>query len=180
MVHAQPDATALSFVETTSEDKVLSSRLSYSALESRSNRLGRYLRKRGIGPETVVGIFMERSLEMIIGMLGVLKAGGAYCPLDPRVSHGPPVLYDDREAGPRCCCPRMAVSRPPFPNKGFGSSLSMLIGSRFPGNPTPAFRVARCPRIWPISSSPRAPRVNRTAFRSRTSASSTWLIPKEK
>src|SRR5262249_15341127 len=45
--------------------------------------LARYLRAMGVGPEVLAGIFMDRSLEMLVGLLAVLKAGGAYLPLDP-------------------------------------------------------------------------------------------------
>lgn len=57
--------------------------LTYRALNEKANRLARYLRKEGVGPDMPVGICMERSLEMIICVLAVLKAGGAYVPLDP-------------------------------------------------------------------------------------------------
>ena len=57
--------------------------LSYSELNARANRLAHYLRKRGVGPETLVGICVERTPEMLVGILGILKAGGAYVPLDP-------------------------------------------------------------------------------------------------
>jgi amino acid adenylation domain-containing protein len=56
--------------------------LSYAELNHRANQLGHYLRQRGVGPETLVGIAIERSVPMIVAMLGVLKAGGAYLPLD--------------------------------------------------------------------------------------------------
>jgi len=55
--------------------------LSYGELNRRANQLGAYLRKLGVGPEVRVGLCMERSLNMVVGMLGVLKAGGAYIPL---------------------------------------------------------------------------------------------------
>ena len=58
-------------------------RLSYRDLNARANQLGRYLQKRGIGPEKLVGVSMERSPEMLIGLLGIWKAGGAYVPMDP-------------------------------------------------------------------------------------------------
>ena len=56
--------------------------LSYQELNQRSNQLAHVLRKLGIGPERVVGICTERSPEMVVALLAVLKAGGAYLPLD--------------------------------------------------------------------------------------------------
>ncbi|HEV7508685.1 MAG TPA: amino acid adenylation domain-containing protein [Thermoanaerobaculia bacterium] len=58
-------------------------RTTYRELEERSNRLARHLRSLGVGPETVVGLAADRSLELVMGLLAVLKAGGAYLPLDP-------------------------------------------------------------------------------------------------
>lgn len=69
-----PEAIAVIF-----EDK----QLTYQELNERANRLARHLQTLGVGPDTLVGIYMERSLDMIVGLLGVLKAGGAYVPLDP-------------------------------------------------------------------------------------------------
>ncbi len=60
------------------------SQLSYAELGQRANRLGHSLEERRIGPETLVGLWVNRSLEMIVGILGILKAGGAYVPLDPQ------------------------------------------------------------------------------------------------
>ena len=58
-------------------------KLTYRELDAKANQLAHYLRNAGAGPETLVGVFMERSLEMIVSLLGVLKAGAAYVPLDP-------------------------------------------------------------------------------------------------
>ena len=55
----------------------------YGELNARANQFGHYLRSLGVGREVLVGICMERSLEMIVALLGILKAGGAYVPLDP-------------------------------------------------------------------------------------------------
>src|SRR6266540_1003360 len=57
--------------------------LSYRELNERANRLARYLRGLGVGPEVMVGVCLERSVGMIVGLIGILKAGGAYVPLDP-------------------------------------------------------------------------------------------------
>lgn len=57
--------------------------LTYRELNTRSNQLAHYLKNRGVGIETPVGICLERPLEMVVGLLGILKAGGVYVPLDP-------------------------------------------------------------------------------------------------
>ncbi|WP_413465005.1 amino acid adenylation domain-containing protein [Aerosakkonema funiforme] len=57
--------------------------LTYQELNQRANQLAHYLRNLGVKPEVLVGICVHRSLEMVIAILGVLKAGGAYLPLDP-------------------------------------------------------------------------------------------------
>ncbi|HYP53657.1 MAG TPA: MupA/Atu3671 family FMN-dependent luciferase-like monooxygenase, partial [Pyrinomonadaceae bacterium] len=57
--------------------------LTYAELNARANKLARHLRALGAGPETRVGIYAERSIEMAVALLGVLKSGGAYVPLDP-------------------------------------------------------------------------------------------------
>jgi amino acid adenylation domain-containing protein len=58
-------------------------RLTYGELNARANQLARYLRTVGVGPDTIVGICVQRSLDMVIGILGIIKAGGAWLPLDP-------------------------------------------------------------------------------------------------
>ncbi len=58
-------------------------RLSYRALNERANRLAHALRARGVEPDTLVGLFMERGPDMVAALLAILKAGGAYLPLDP-------------------------------------------------------------------------------------------------
>jgi len=57
--------------------------LNYKDLNRSANQVARYLRKKGVGPDVPVGICMEKSLDLIISLLGILKAGGAYVPLDP-------------------------------------------------------------------------------------------------
>ncbi|MFZ6028858.1 MAG: condensation domain-containing protein, partial [Chloroflexota bacterium] len=55
----------------------------YGELDARANRLAHYLQALGVGAESLVGILVERSLDMVVGLLGILKAGGTYVPLDP-------------------------------------------------------------------------------------------------
>lgn len=57
--------------------------LTYAELNARANQLAHYLRQQGVGSEIIVGLCLERSLELIIGLLAILKAGGAFLPLDP-------------------------------------------------------------------------------------------------
>lgn len=57
--------------------------LSFRELNARANQLARRLRTAGVGPEVLVGVYFERSAEMVIALLAVLKTGGAYLPLDP-------------------------------------------------------------------------------------------------
>ena len=58
-------------------------KVTYAQLNAQANQLAHHLKDLGVGPEVLVGICMERSIEMLVALLGVLKAGGAYVPLDP-------------------------------------------------------------------------------------------------
>jgi amino acid adenylation domain-containing protein/non-ribosomal peptide synthase protein (TIGR01720 family) len=58
-------------------------RMTFAELDARSNQLAHRLRRMGVGPDAVVGLCMDRTAGLIVGLLGVLKAGGAYLPLDP-------------------------------------------------------------------------------------------------
>jgi amino acid adenylation domain-containing protein/non-ribosomal peptide synthase protein (TIGR01720 family) len=73
-VEKTPDAVAVVFENQ---------RLTYRQLNQQANQLAHYLQKLGVGPEVLVGVCVERSLEIAIALLGILKAGGAYVPLDP-------------------------------------------------------------------------------------------------
>ncbi|MCP5052429.1 MAG: AMP-binding protein, partial [bacterium] len=57
--------------------------LSYREVNERANQLARVLRNKGIGPDNLVGIMVERSFEMMVGIFAIIKAGGAYLPIDP-------------------------------------------------------------------------------------------------
>ncbi|MBC8087797.1 MAG: AMP-binding protein, partial [Phycisphaerae bacterium] len=73
-----PNAVALSFENES---------LTYSELNARANQLAHFLRARGVGSESLVGLLLERSIEMLVGLLGIVKAGAAYLPMD--VSYPP-------------------------------------------------------------------------------------------
>jgi amino acid adenylation domain-containing protein len=75
---AAPSAVAVVFEQE---------QLTYAELNRRSNQLAHYLKGLGAGPETRVGVLMERSVEMVVALLGVLKAGAAYVPLDSSYPH---------------------------------------------------------------------------------------------
>lgn len=73
-VERMPDEIAIEFQDQ---------QLSYRELNCRTNQVAHHLISLGVGPEKLVGICVERSIEMVIGLWGILKAGGAYVPLDP-------------------------------------------------------------------------------------------------
>ena len=107
-----PDAVALEF---DGEE------LGYAELNRRANQLARVLRKKGVGPEALVGVFAERSFEMVAALLAVLKAGGAYVPLDPsypaeRLGH----MLEDARAPLVLAQPHLASALP-------GSSAEVLV-----------------------------------------------------
>ena len=69
-----PDAVAIRFADK---------QLTYRQLNERANQIAHRLRKLGVGPEVMVGALLDRSLDLAAGLLGILKAGGAFVPLDP-------------------------------------------------------------------------------------------------
>jgi non-ribosomal peptide synthetase component F len=75
-VERTPDAVAVSFADKS---------LTYRELNSRSNQLAHYLKELGVGREALVGLCLERSIEMIVGILGTLKRGAAIVPLDRHI-----------------------------------------------------------------------------------------------
>ncbi|MFO0758290.1 MAG: amino acid adenylation domain-containing protein, partial [Byssovorax sp.] len=92
-VDRRPDAPALVAGGET---------LTYRALDERANRLAHHLRARGIGPDQVVALCLDRSADWVVGMLAILKAGAAYLPLDPHHPAGRIAQIVD-EAGPSLC-----------------------------------------------------------------------------
>ncbi|PFD72567.1 non-ribosomal peptide synthetase [Bacillus cereus] len=92
--HTQVNYSAEGMVHTMFEEQVKKTpeaiaasyeneQITYKELDKRANQLAHYLQKHGVGPESLVGVYMERSLQMMIALLGILKSGAAYVPLDP-------------------------------------------------------------------------------------------------
>lgn len=100
-----PNAVALYFRDKS---------LTYRELDERTNQLGRYLQSIGVRQETLVGVLMERSLEMVVALLAILKAGGAYVPLDPGYpSERIAFLLEDSQAPFILTTERLSTELPP-------------------------------------------------------------------
>ena len=125
-----PDATALVF-----EDRALT----YAELDARANRLAHVLRGMGAGPGGFVGLHLERSLDLVVAALAILKAGAAYVPLDPAYPADRIALYvEDSGAGVIVTTGALAGELPP------GAAERVLIDSdpRIAAAPATAPEVA--------------------------------------
>ncbi|WP_043711593.1 non-ribosomal peptide synthetase [Corallococcus macrosporus] len=105
----RPDATAARFESRA---------VTYRELDEQANRLANRLRQLGVEPGHRVGIFLERSLELLVGLLGILKAGAAYVPLDPlyppdRLAH----ILDDSGVSLLLTEPALAAQVPAYHGK---------------------------------------------------------------
>lgn len=78
LIEAQADRTPDAIAVVYGNERV-----SYSELDRRANQLAHFLRKFGVGPDVLVGLAMERSVELVVSLLAIFKAGGAYVPIDP-------------------------------------------------------------------------------------------------
>jgi amino acid adenylation domain-containing protein len=126
-----PDAVAVVFAGRT---------LTYRQLDERSSALARGLRARGVEAGATVGLCAERSLEMIIGMLGILKAGAAYVPLDPRHPRAR-LLHVVRDAGTALVLLHGATAMASLP----GDVAAVEIGAVSDGPPFPDDRTSQSP-----------------------------------
>jgi amino acid adenylation domain-containing protein/non-ribosomal peptide synthase protein (TIGR01720 family) len=149
-VERTPEATAVRFGEIE---------LTYAALNARANALARDLMGAGVGPGVLVGVAMERSLELVIALLAILKAGGAYVPLDPEYPRerlafqigdaAAPVvlvqarfaaLFDDVDAGTRVMTVDAGVDESVAPPGTAGADADPVIASVRYANPVSAVR----------------------------------------
>ena len=132
-----PDAIAVQMGEDS---------LTYRQLDSRANQLAWHLRSLGVGPDVRVGLCVERSLHLVVGILGILKAGGVYVLLDPSY---PP------SAWPSCCATRAPSSSPrstPADELPIQSELLVLLDAGWD-------RIAVQPEQRPTRPFPRQPRL---------------------
>lgn len=127
--------------------------LSYAELNARANQMAHYLRKRGVGRNSRVGICLPRSLDFAVALLGVLKAGGACVPLDPTYPNERLTLMLGNVAAPSYL-PNPACCRPPFPTE-----LTCCIFHRSASS----LRESRAT----IRAAARVPRTSRTLFTRR-------------
>ncbi|HLP45552.1 MAG TPA: amino acid adenylation domain-containing protein, partial [Candidatus Kapabacteria bacterium] len=81
-VEKNPNRIAIVGNGTRTDFPHVSTHVSYKELNNKSNRLGHLLQSKGVGPDNIVGILVDRSIEMMIMILGVLKSGGAYLPIE--------------------------------------------------------------------------------------------------
>jgi amino acid adenylation domain-containing protein len=106
-VEQTPNRVAVSFRER---------QWTYRELNRRANQVAHHLRGLGVGPDVLVGLFVERSAEMVAGLLGILKAGGAYVPLDPEFPAGRLAFYVQDSAMPVLLTQRRLLERLPAHN----------------------------------------------------------------
>ena len=86
--------------------------LTYGELDASANRLARRLHAAGVGPDVTVGLCTDRSVEMVVGLLGILKAGGTYVPLH---HEHPPARLCHQLAAAGAMAPRTLAARASFP-----------------------------------------------------------------
>ncbi|WP_045875184.1 non-ribosomal peptide synthetase [Pseudofrankia sp. DC12] len=132
-----PDAVALRWRDTE---------LTYARLDARANRLARLLRARGVGPESIVAVALPRSCDLVVSLLAVQKAGGAYLPVDPAYP-ADRIRFMLRDAAPVCALTTVAT-RAELPARA-GVPLIALddplveaaLAEQPPGRPGPAGRA---------------------------------------
>ena len=103
--------------------------LSFAELDDQAGRLAAHLCERGVGPDVIVGVCMERSVDMVVALLAVLKAGGASCRSSPTTARHAS-RHDRRRARPRVVPHDVRAARGVAPRAGYALSCSMRRGKR--------------------------------------------------
>src|SRR5210317_1085217 len=112
--------------------------LTYSELEHRSNQLAHHLQQTGVAPGTLAGVYIERSLDMLVALLGLLKAGAAYIPIDPAYP-GERIRYmlEDSSAQFVLTQASLADSLPAYSGRVFCIDSDWHLVDEAPGDPVP-------------------------------------------
>ena len=163
-VRRSPDAVALEYGEE---------RLLYAELDRRVSGLARRLRRLGVGTDSLVGICAERSIEMVVGLLGILRAGGAYMPLDPsypaeRLAY----MMEDSGLGVLLTQSWLEAGLPALPGKVLRLDDPALFAGLSGGRLDSRARW-QPRRVWPTRSTPPARRAGRRGPEYPIAASST-------
>ena len=133
-----PDATAVIDADGRS--------LTYAELEARANRLAHHLVAQGSAPDSLVGLCIDGSPEMIVGILGILKAGAAYLPLDPEYPRDRLAsMLDDARVSLILTVERLRSVLPGDGSRPASSGSTPMLRRRSPGNPTDSPIVALDP-----------------------------------
>ncbi len=138
-----PDAVAVAFATSSSSEQLLT----YAELNARANQLAAHLRSLGVTRNTLVGVCLERSIDLLVAPLAILKAGGAYLPLDPDHpdDHIGPIVENAR-VGILIGRPELAARLPEFKRAacfarlGGPASITRTRTSRS-RSPTPTWRM---------------------------------------
>ncbi len=121
-------------------------RLSYAELNERANQLAHYLHTLGIEAESLVGVYVEQSVDMLVALLAILKAGGAYLPLDP--TQPPSALLTCSPIVACPCCSRTNSWSHPCHHTKRAPSCSMQTENRYSNSAQTILRATRRRNIW--------------------------------
>ncbi|UCH95958.1 MAG: amino acid adenylation domain-containing protein, partial [Candidatus Aminicenantes bacterium] len=108
--------------------------ITYKDLNHKSNHLARLLRQKGSAPDTIVGIMVERSLDMIIGIMGILKAGAAYLPIDPEYPEER-IKYMLKDSGANVLVTTCTLAKEGEKLKRYKGEILHPLSAEPPGNP---------------------------------------------
>ncbi len=133
---AEAPKAAAEFLRVPANTSEQAVKLTYRELDARASQLAHYLRGLGVGPETIVGLCLERSVEMVVAILGILKTGAAYLPIDPAY---PPerIAYMLADSGARVVVSQESVwksathnlppAQPPRPSPGYAFPITSCV-----------------------------------------------------
>src|SRR5690349_11248569 len=113
--------------------------LTYGELNARANQLAHRLRRLGVGPDSLVALSAERSLELVVGILGIAKAGGAYVPLDPAYPRDR-LEFMLTDSGARVLVTHRGASAPPA-----SEGVETVLVDDVAGEPTDDFEAGLLP-----------------------------------